>query len=192
MADHAEEFCRRVREELAKADFERKRALLELLVDRVVVTDGEVEIRYALPTGPDGERQPFCRLRADYLPTLPGQKLCGNRPKVRRGARWRGSHSAPVADRDCEGTLADCVGKEERLYMLVAIDRTSKFAYVELHQKVTTWIAGEFVRALITILIDHGIHFTTPSTTSSAVALINRTLKRGGIVWAHVFQFSCA
>jgi site-specific DNA recombinase len=71
LADHAEEFCRRVRDGLAKADFERKRALLELLVDRVVVTDGEVEIRYAFPTGPDGERQPFCRLRTDYLDGVP-------------------------------------------------------------------------------------------------------------------------
>jgi site-specific DNA recombinase len=70
LADHAEEFCRRIRNGLASADFERKRALLELLVDRVVVTDGEVEIRYAFPTGPDGEREPFCRLRTDYLERL--------------------------------------------------------------------------------------------------------------------------
>jgi site-specific DNA recombinase len=67
LADNAEEFCRRVRNGLAKADFNHKRALLELLVDRVVVTNGEVEIRYAFPVGPEGERQPFCRLRTDYL-----------------------------------------------------------------------------------------------------------------------------
>ena len=66
LASHAEAFCRRVGEGLAGADFARRRALLELLVDRVVVTDGEVEIRYAVPTGPDGEREPFCRLRSDY------------------------------------------------------------------------------------------------------------------------------
>ena len=66
LAAHAEAFCRRVREGLAAADFGRKRALLELLVDRVVVADGAVEIRYAVPTGPDGERGPFCRLRSDY------------------------------------------------------------------------------------------------------------------------------
>jgi site-specific DNA recombinase len=75
LADYAGEFCRRVRDGLAKADFERKRALLELLVDRVVVTDGKVEIRYAFPTGPEGERQPFCRLRTDYLHALPRRKL---------------------------------------------------------------------------------------------------------------------
>ena len=66
LAGHVETFCQRVREGLAVADFAGKRALLELLVDRVVVTDGAVEIRYALPTGPDGEREPFCRLRSDY------------------------------------------------------------------------------------------------------------------------------
>jgi site-specific DNA recombinase len=64
---HAAMFCQRVREGLATADFDRKRALLELLVDRVIVTDGAVEIRYAVPIGPDGEHEPFCRLRTDYL-----------------------------------------------------------------------------------------------------------------------------
>ena len=66
LAAQAEGFGRRVREGLADADCGRKRALLELLVDRVVVADGAVEIRYAVPTGPDGEREPFCRLRSDY------------------------------------------------------------------------------------------------------------------------------
>ncbi|MBV8868476.1 MAG: hypothetical protein JOY65_03535 [Acetobacteraceae bacterium] len=66
LAAHAEAFCRRVREGLAEAGFDRKRALLELLIDRVIVTDGAVEIRYVVPTGPDGEREPFWRLRSDY------------------------------------------------------------------------------------------------------------------------------
>jgi site-specific DNA recombinase len=70
-AAHAAAFCRRVRQGLAAADFDRKRTLLELLVDRVIVTDGAVEIRYAIPTGPDGEREPFCRLRTDYSTPLP-------------------------------------------------------------------------------------------------------------------------
>src|SRR4051812_7942407 len=67
LAAHAEAFCRRVREGLAEADFDQKRALLELLIDRVIVTDRAVEIRYVIPTGPEGERQPFWRLRTDYL-----------------------------------------------------------------------------------------------------------------------------
>ena len=81
LATHANVFCRRVRDGLAAADFERKRALLELLVDRVVVTDSAVEIRYVFPTGPEGEREPFCRLRTDYLEALlapePGWRVRG-------------------------------------------------------------------------------------------------------------------
>ena len=49
----------------ADADFERKRALLELLVDCVIVTDSVVEIRYVVPAGPDGGREPFWRSRTD-------------------------------------------------------------------------------------------------------------------------------
>ena len=33
--------------------------------------------------------------------------------------------------------------------MLVAIDRTSKFAFVELHEKATTRVAADFLHALI-------------------------------------------
>jgi site-specific DNA recombinase len=67
LAAHAQEFCQRVRNGLAHASFEHKRELIELLIDRVVVTDSEVEIRYVIPTGPAGEQQRFCRLRTDYL-----------------------------------------------------------------------------------------------------------------------------
>ncbi len=84
LAAHAEAFCSRVRDGLASAGFDQKRALLELLVDRVVVANGAVEIRYVVPTGPEGEREPFCRLRSDYLETamfrykhLIGPKLHG-------------------------------------------------------------------------------------------------------------------
>ena len=72
LAAHAEAFCQRVRQGLAQADFHRKRELLELLVDRVVVTGNAVEIRYAIPIGPEGEREPFCRLRTDYQARGPG------------------------------------------------------------------------------------------------------------------------
>jgi hypothetical protein len=59
LAAHAKTFCRRVQEGLIAADFERKRALLELLVDRVIVTDGAVEIRYVVPTGRRGNTHRF-------------------------------------------------------------------------------------------------------------------------------------
>jgi site-specific DNA recombinase len=95
LAAHAEAFCRRVREGLAEADFERKRALLELLVDRVVVTDGAVEIRYVVPTGPEGEHAPFSRLRTDYRnrgrPLQGPHRTEAARPQLTRAA-GRGRH----------------------------------------------------------------------------------------------------
>ena len=67
VADGIEAFCQTVRSRLATATFAQRRLLVELLIDRVVVTDGEVEIRYVLPTSPDGPHPPFCHLRKDHL-----------------------------------------------------------------------------------------------------------------------------
>ncbi|QDD96836.1 recombinase zinc ribbon domain-containing protein [Roseomonas mucosa] len=60
-------FRERVQSSLTQASFEQRRQLVLLLVDRVVVTDAEVEIRYVLPTSPDSEHVRFCHLRKDYL-----------------------------------------------------------------------------------------------------------------------------
>jgi len=56
-------FCQRVQVGLAQATFAQKRTLVELLIDRVVVANGDVEIRYAIPTHPRGEMTRFCHLR---------------------------------------------------------------------------------------------------------------------------------
>ena len=96
--------------------------------------------------------------------------------------------------------IAEVRTEQGRLYLLVAIDRTSKFAFVELHQKVTTRVAGDFLRHLVaavpykvhTVLTDHGIHFTTPSNTASAAPLIKQAIVRGETVWAHAFEYACA
>ena len=69
-AASAADFCRRVQTGLADANFAQRRQLVELLVDRVLVTDGEVEIRYVIPLSPDGERTRFCHLRKDYLTSI--------------------------------------------------------------------------------------------------------------------------
>jgi site-specific DNA recombinase len=66
VAVNMEEFCRRVHQSLQQATVAQQRQLLELLVDRVIVTDEEVEIRYVIPTGPRGELTRFCQLRTDY------------------------------------------------------------------------------------------------------------------------------
>ena len=47
--------------------FEQRRELVTLLIDRVVVDDEKVEIRYVIPTSPAGEEKLFCHLRSDYL-----------------------------------------------------------------------------------------------------------------------------
>jgi len=62
-----EAFCQRVRQGLVEATFEQKRQLIELLVDRVVVTEEEVEIRYVIPTSKSSEQIRFCHLRLDYF-----------------------------------------------------------------------------------------------------------------------------
>ena len=47
-----EGFCERVQRGLAQATFAQRRQLVELLIDRVIVTNGDVEIRYVIPTSP--------------------------------------------------------------------------------------------------------------------------------------------
>lgn len=69
MVGGVEDYCRRVSEGLAGANFEQKRRLVELLIDRVIVTEAEVEIRYVIPTGASGEHARFCHLRTNYLPS---------------------------------------------------------------------------------------------------------------------------
>lgn len=66
VADSIEVFCAKIRLTLENISFEQKRQLVELLIDRVVVLDGDVEIRYVIPTQPDGPHIPFCQLRSDY------------------------------------------------------------------------------------------------------------------------------
>ena len=96
--------------------------------------------------------------------------------------------------------IAEVRTEAGKLYLLVAIDRTSKFAFVELHEKATTRVAADFLRALIkavpykvhTVLTDNGIHFTTPGNKSSAVPDIKRALQAGEMFRAHAFELACA
>src|SRR4051812_22894196 len=96
--------------------------------------------------------------------------------------------------------IAEVRTEEGRLYLLVAIDRTSKFAFVALHEKVTRRVAANFLRALIaavpyrvhTVLTDNGIHFTTPGNRASATPLIKEAMERGELFRAHAFEYACA
>jgi transposase InsO family protein len=96
--------------------------------------------------------------------------------------------------------IAEVRTAEGKLYLFVAIDRTSKFAFTELHEKATTRIAADFLRALLqavpykvhTVLTDNGTHFTTPGNKGSAAPDIKRAMERGEPFRAHAFEFACA
>jgi site-specific DNA recombinase len=66
IAQGIESFCQRVQQGLEQATCEQKRRLVELLIDRVVVTQENVEIRSVIPTSPRGENSRFYQLRIDY------------------------------------------------------------------------------------------------------------------------------
>ena len=96
--------------------------------------------------------------------------------------------------------IAEVQSAEGKLYLFVAIDRTSKFTYVELHRQAKRRTAGEFLRHLVEavpykvniILTDNGTHFTTPGAGGSAVPLIVEALARCEPIWAHSFEYACA
>jgi len=76
--------------------------------------------------------------------------------------------------------IAEVRTQQGRLYLFVAIDRTSKFAFVELHEKATMRVASDFLRALIkavpykihTVLTDNGIQFADlPRNRSKPTAM---------------------
>jgi transposase InsO family protein len=96
--------------------------------------------------------------------------------------------------------IAEVRTEQGKLYLFVAIDRTSKVAFAELHEKATRRIAGDFLRHLIaavpyrvhTGLTDNGTHFTTPGNTASAAPLIKEAIARGELFRAHAFELACA
>jgi hypothetical protein len=67
VAQSLEAFCAQVRDGLHAATFEQRRALVDLLLDRVMVTDGDVEIRYVFPTTCHGPPIRCSHVRVDYL-----------------------------------------------------------------------------------------------------------------------------
>jgi site-specific DNA recombinase len=71
LTDKITALCNRLQATLDQLDFAQQRQLVELLVDCVIVTDEQVEIRYVIPTDPQGETTIFRHLRSDYLPLLP-------------------------------------------------------------------------------------------------------------------------
>ena len=81
--------------------------------------------------------------------------------------------------------IAEVRSEEGKLYLFVAVDRTSKFVYVELLEKYGKVEAAQFLRNLIkavpykihTILTDNGIQFTNRKVDQYA--------------WMHIFDRVC-
>jgi site-specific DNA recombinase len=85
VAHAIEDVCAQMRSGLAQATFEQQRILVELLIDCVVVTDAEVEIRYVMPLSHAGPHHRFCHLRLDYRGDIPHLERYLRRC---RGAAW--------------------------------------------------------------------------------------------------------
>lgn len=96
--------------------------------------------------------------------------------------------------------IAEVRTEQGKMHMFVAIDRTSKFAFVELHEKATTAVSRQFLLRLIeavpykihTVLTDNGIQFTTPGAGGSAAPLIKEAIANGERFRAHAFEYTCA
>jgi transposase InsO family protein len=96
--------------------------------------------------------------------------------------------------------IAEVWTEEGKLYMLVAIDRTSKFAFAELHERVTRRIAGNFLRRLVaavpyrihTVLTDNGTHFTDPKGDSWTAAEVKQMIAEKAPFRCHGFILACA
>jgi transposase InsO family protein len=71
--------------------------------------------------------------------------------------------------------IAEVHTEEGRLHLFVAVDRTSKFAYAELHERATRRVAAAFLEALAaavpyrvhTVLTDNGTQFVDNSPTAA-------------------------
>ena len=86
--------------------------------------------------------------------------------------------------------IAEVQTAEGKLYLYVAIDRTSKFAFVQLVKKTGRTSASAFLEALIaavpykihTVLTDNGIQFTFPPRYADGPTATNMT---------HMFDMRC-
>ncbi len=128
----------------------------------------------------------FQRHDISRLPSLDGDK-----PKKRFKAYPIGYFHIDIAEvRTAEG----------KLHMFVAIDRTSKFVFVELHKRATRRAASDFLKRLIeavpykihTVLTDNGVQFTDPKGESWTVDDIKQMLANGERFLCVGFDLVCA
>ena len=101
--------------------------------------------------------------------------------------------------------IAEVRTEQGKLHLFVAIDRTSKFAFVQLHDKATRRIAADFLRAVAdavpfkihTVLTDNGVQFIhnlpDRSTPEEEAAIDAYWAARGEprIYLVHAFDHAC-
>jgi len=126
MVQSIEAFCQRVQQGLTETTFEQKRQLIELLIDRVVVTNEEVEIRYVIPTSPISEHFRFCHLRLDYfhLPAFPQEHQ--SFLETEQVSRNIGEQDGPIGE--FPGPLPDRSAPSQRLRFQIGTPPLGHFA----------------------------------------------------------------
>ena len=97
--------------------------------------------------------------------------------------------------------LAEVRTEQGKLYLFVAIDRTSKFAFAQLHEQATRRVAADFLRQLVqlvpyhihTVLTDNGIHFVQLQNRRrrQPVLLPPPAEEPGQIFRMHSFEWAC-
>jgi len=137
---------------------------------------------YALqPTIPHLTRSSLHRcLQRHGISRLPD--MTGDKPAKKRFRRY------PIGYIHID--IAEVRTDQGKLRLFVAIDRTSKFAYVELHERAGKMIAAQFLRNFIailpyrvhTILTDNGIQFTNRKQDTTAFEhIFDRVCRENGI-----------
>ena len=63
--------------------------------------------------------------------------------------------------------IAEIHTEQGKLYLLVGIDRTSKFAFVELHERVSRRTAADFLQALIKA-VPYRVHIVLTDTAPTS------------------------
>jgi transposase InsO family protein len=129
----------------------------------------------------------FLRHAISRLPELDGQRPAKKKFKV-----------YPIGYFHLD--LTEVRTAEGKLYLFVAVDRTSQFAFAKLVERATRRTAADFLQELIevipykihTVLIDNGTHSTTPGNARSAAAEIKLARAQGEHFRAHSFEVACA
>ena len=95
--------------------------------------------------------------------------------------------------------LTEVRTEEGKLYLLVAVDRASKFAFAQLHAQVTRRVAADFLRALAatvpykihTVLTDNGIDFVHLQRRRAQPGDPQQTVTSSPIERVHSFELAC-